>query len=320
MARLFLAFNSAVDPRSFHARHRRHLERQDFRGYLTPPTMMSLAQLTREPVTVEWSGNMSQDEFMMQDECVLVDEDDNVIGNANKKLSHTFNPVNSRGVLHRAFSVFLFDSDGRLLLQQRAADKITFPNVWTNTCCSHQLHGYAPTEVDTPEDVASGTVVGSKRAAVRKLFQELGIEADQVPLEKFKFLTRVHYWAADVVTHGRESPWGEHEIDYMLFIQADVTVKPNVEEVKDYKWVTPAELRAMMQPSTGLLWSPWFRIIAEKLLLPYWWSDLNETLTTDRWVDVQTIHRFDPTEEHMGGAGHAGEWLGVQSNLIHSGS
>jgi len=60
---------------------------------------------------------------------------------------------------------------------------------------------------------------GAKRAAIRKLHHELGIEASDVPIQKFKFLTRLHYWAADVVTHGPDSEWGEHEIDYILFIQ-----------------------------------------------------------------------------------------------------
>lgn len=69
---------------------------------------------------------------------------------------------------------------GKLLLQQRAASKITFPSVWTNTCCSHQLSGFDPPEVDLPEAVSNGSVMGSKRAAVRKLGHELGIPAHQV--------------------------------------------------------------------------------------------------------------------------------------------
>lgn len=75
---------------------------------------------------------------------------------------------------------------GRLLLQQRAASKITFPDVWTNTCCSHPLHGYDPPELDTDADVAAGSVPGAKRAAVRKLGHELGIAPQQLPLEGFR--------------------------------------------------------------------------------------------------------------------------------------
>ncbi len=103
--------------------------------------------------------------------------------------------------------MFLFNEKDELLLQQRASSKITFPYVWTNTCCSHPLHGLEPGEVDGPKDVADGSVMGVKHAAVRKLWHELGIPAEQLPVEKFKFLTRLHYWAADTVTHGKGSPW-----------------------------------------------------------------------------------------------------------------
>jgi isopentenyldiphosphate isomerase len=61
-----------------------------------------------------------------------------------------------------------------------------------------------PSEVDTPDEVAKGTVWGAKNAAIRKLDHELGIPAKELPIEKFKFLTRLHYWAADTVTHGNE--------------------------------------------------------------------------------------------------------------------
>jgi len=59
-----------------------------------------------------------------------------------------------------------------------------------------------PAEVDTPQDVAAGTVVGAKHAAIRKLYHELGMLSNELPIEKFKFLTRLHYWAADTITHG----------------------------------------------------------------------------------------------------------------------
>ena len=196
-------------------------------------------------------------------------------GTDNKYETHIFCPERPRGKLHRAFSVMLFNAEGRLLLQQRAKEKITFPSVWTNTCCSHPLTGLDPSEVDGPDDVKAGTVMGVKRAAVRKLKHELGIEPHQVPLEKFKFLTRLHYWAADVVTHGPGSPWGEHEIDYMLFIQVDsVDLKLNAEEVMATKWVSyPELLEGLMDKS--LLWSPWFRIITLKFM-GKWWADLTK--------------------------------------------
>lgn len=82
--------------------------------------------------------------------------------------------------------------------------RLSNQQVWTNTCCSHPLHGMEPNEVDTPEDVTNGTVYGVKHAAIRKLNHELGIPSHQLPLEKFKFLTRLHYWAVDTVTHGAD--------------------------------------------------------------------------------------------------------------------
>jgi len=256
---------------------------------------------------------------MNKDECILLDADDNVIGHCSKKKAHIFRELAPRGILHRAFSVFLFDSEGRLLLQKRADDKVTFRAVWTNTCCSHPLFGFSPTEVDTPEDVKNGTVRGVKRAAVRKLEQELGIPPSEVDPERFKFLTRLHYWAADVVTHGKNSPWGEHEIDYILFYQLKegetLTIKPNPEEVDDIKWVTKSALVSELANSEAkdkngskLIWSPWFRIIVQRFLAPLWWADLQHTLSSNQFVDGK-IHRFDCTSEHFGGAGKAGAWL-----------
>ena len=102
----------------------------------------------------------------------------------SKYQSHVFDKKTPRGALHRAFSVFLFNEEGKLLLQQRAADKITFPEVWTNTCCSHPLYGYEPDEVDSDESIAAGTVEGVKAAAVRKLEHELGIKSPKVRVSK----------------------------------------------------------------------------------------------------------------------------------------
>ena len=108
-----------------------------------------MASDTAAAATAAWDGaGLSQTDLMHKDECVLVDEADRVTGHASKWQAHRFEGAQPSGLLHRAFSVFLFDADGRLLLQQRALSKITFPGVWTNTCCSHPLYGYSPTEVD----------------------------------------------------------------------------------------------------------------------------------------------------------------------------
>jgi len=84
------------------------------------------------------------------------------------------------GLLHRAFSVFLFDSSNRLLLQQRSDEKITFPGYWTNTCCSHPLN------VEDEKD--ENNHLGVKRAARRKLYHELGIEPNHVRINSCSFL------------------------------------------------------------------------------------------------------------------------------------
>jgi isopentenyl-diphosphate delta-isomerase len=105
-----------------------------------------------------------------------------------------------KGLLHRAFSVFLFNDKNELLLQQRATEKITFPDMWTNTCCSHPLNIPGETGSNFTE-----CVEGVKRAAQRKLDHELGIKKEQVPIEDFHFLTRIHYKAPS------DGKWGEHE-------------------------------------------------------------------------------------------------------------
>jgi isopentenyl-diphosphate delta-isomerase len=105
-----------------------------------------------------------------------------------------------KGLLHRAFSVFLFNDKNELLLQQRATEKITFPDMWTNTCCSHPLSMPSETGSNLPD-----SIMGVKRAAQRKLDHELGIKKEQVPIENFHFLTRIHYKAPS------NGQWGEHE-------------------------------------------------------------------------------------------------------------
>ena len=89
----------------------------------------------------QWGQGLTQTDLMEKDTVLVLDDHDNVTGSASKKESHVFSMEQPRAILHRAFSVFLFDkSDGRLLLQQRASTKITFPNVRSGLRrhCSHQ--------------------------------------------------------------------------------------------------------------------------------------------------------------------------------------
>ena len=218
----------------------------------------------------------------MEEELLLVDGADRVIGSASKKECHL---LGERGelLLHRAFSVFLFDTEGRLLLQKRADEKITFPSCWTNTvraramappltferantpligqCCSH------PLGVAHEAETAGHT--GVKRAAVRKLEHELGIEPAQVPLDSFSFVTRVRYESRSCEV------WGESEIDHILVVRPPaLTLRPCANEVSDLRWVTQAELATMVrQAAAGQLhFSPWFALIHREGLLERWWN------------------------------------------------
>ncbi|KAH0558500.1 isopentenyl-diphosphate delta-isomerase idi1 [Trichoglossum hirsutum] len=213
---------------------------------------------------------------LMDEVCIVLDENDNPIGSASKKVCHLMDNID-RGLLHRAFSVFLFDSENRLLLQQRADEKITFPGMWTNTCCSHPLG--IPGETGAEIDAA---VQGVRRAAQRKLNHELGIKPAQVPLEKFDFLTRIHYKAPS------DGKWGEHEIDYILFIKADVSLDVNPNEVKDTRYVNAEELRAMFK-NDKLAFTPWFKLICKSMLFE-WWEHLDEGL--DRYKEQTQIIRM----------------------------
>jgi isopentenyl-diphosphate Delta-isomerase len=127
-----------------------------------------------------------QAQYMEEEMCVGVTFDDKPVKPLSKKAAHLVK--NKSPILHRAFSVFLFDEEGRLLLQRRAGSKITFPLFWTNTCCSHPL--WTPAELG--EDVGEGAkeeaaVVGCKRAAIRKLEHELGIPASAFTPEELVY-------------------------------------------------------------------------------------------------------------------------------------
>ena len=168
---------------------------------LFPDVQRSLSATHDTSTSHDDLAGYNEEQIKLMDEvCIVLDRNDKPIGSASKKTCHLMSNINA-GLLHRAFSVFLFDPDSKkLLLQQRASEKITFPDMWTNTCCSHPLG--IPGETGSTLDAA---IMGVKRAAQRKLDQELGIKTGQVPLDHFKFLTRIHYLAPS------DGKWGEHE-------------------------------------------------------------------------------------------------------------
>ena len=195
---------------------------------------------------------------MMAEAVLQVDENDVVVGPVSKADSHY-----QSGKLHRAFSVLLFNSEGKLLLQQRAHDKITFPSVWANSCCSHPLA--------SEEEMDETNARGVKIAAIRKLDQELGIAADSLNIDDFVFITKMRYSAR------MNADWIEREIDHILMIQADVELNPNPNEVSNVKWVSATELEDMLvEPDGGDVIAPWFRCIAARLMNEEWWSAIGD--------------------------------------------
>ncbi|TFL06214.1 NUDIX hydrolase domain-like protein [Pterulicium gracile] len=224
--------------------------------------------------TIDLSGYDAEQSKLMEERCILVDENDNAIGAVDKKTCHLMENIN-KGLLHRAFSAFVFrPSDGKLLLQQRATEKITFPDLWTNTCCSHPLD-------DFEEEKIMKEHLGVRVAATRKLEHELGIPTSQCPVDQYQYLTRIHYLAPS------DGLWGEHEVDSILFLTADVDVTPNANEIRDHKYVDKAELQAMFQDEKNLF-TPWFKLIARDFLFG-WWDQLLERRGTDGKVNAKSL-------------------------------
>ena len=241
---------------------------------------------------------MDQKAMMESDMLIVVDQNDVLVDGAvvSKRQAHEFNAQQPRGIAHRAFSFFLFNDKQEMLLTRRADSKITFPGVWTNTACSHPLYGMTPNEVDIVPD-AYPSFPGIKYAAIRKLRHELGIEAQHIPHGEIQFVSRFHYWASDTKSHGKDSPWGEHEVDYVLFLQCseEPPITMNPDEVSDCKYVSNQELREMFE-DPALEWSPWFRGIMD-LGGFAWWDDLEATLQGKNTNNG--IIFFDPPGEHV---------------------
>lgn len=201
---------------------------------------------------------------MEEDKCIVVDADDRSLRPASKAECHKWESIGEEtSMAHRAFSVFLFDQDGALLLQKRASTKITFPGYWANTCCSHPLW--------TDGEREEKDHLGVKRAARRKLEQELGIKG--FPIDRLYWVARVHYRAPC-----GDDVWGEHEVDHVLLAipEKPVELDLNPDEVERVTWVADeAELAEWVKSEKDGPASPWFELIRRELL-PSWWAAVRD--------------------------------------------
>jgi len=164
----------------------------------------------------------------MEEKVVLVTEKDEVLGLMEKMQAH------ENGILHRAFSVFLYNSKGEMLLQKRAAEKYHSPNQWTNACCSH------PRIEETYE-----------QAAKRRIKEELGIDCELE--EKFWFI-----YKADV----GQNLW-EHELDHVFVGNYEGEFNLNKEEVSEVRYISLENLNIELENNPENF-TEWFKIILEE--------------------------------------------------------
>lgn len=163
---------------------------------------------------------------------ILVDRKDKPIGFEEKMKAHE-----KGGKLHRAFSVFIFNSEGKMLLQLRSVKKHHFGGLWTNTCCSHPRKG---------EEI--------EEAAHRRLKDEFGFDTELK--EIFHFI----YKATD-----EKSGLTEHEFDHVFIGKYDGKPKPNDAEIDEWKWADVKKLRQDMEENPDK-YTPWFRIALDRVM------------------------------------------------------
>lgn len=170
---------------------------------------------------------MSSDKVVsFEDEkLILVDEQDNEIGNLPKDKCHV-----GRGRLHRAFSLFIFDAEGRVLLQQRSAQKRLWPMYWSNACCSHPRRGEEMTE-----------------ATNRRLNQELGLTSELEFL--FKFIYQAQY----------DQSGAEHELCWVYIGRSTDTVVVNANEIVDWRFVSIDSLEKELAAEPDKF-TPWMKL------------------------------------------------------------
>ena len=162
---------------------------------------------------------------MIEEQVILVNEQDEQLGLMPKMEAH------EKALLHRAFSVFIFNDQGELLLQQRSASKYHSPKLWTNTCCSHQRDG----EIN----IAAGK---------RRLKEEMGFVCDLK--EVFWFVYKAPF----------DNGLTEHELDHVMVGNYNKDPELNEEEVQSYRWMTLDDVKLDMEKEPEK-YTEWFKII-----------------------------------------------------------
>lgn len=167
---------------------------------------------------------MSEKEMIL-----LVDENDNEVGYGEK------HEVHKKGIFHRAFSIFIFNSQKQLLMQKRESNKYHSPGLWTNTCCSHQRQNELLSE-----------------AIHRRLKEEMGFDCQLK--EVFTFSYRVEFKPGLI----------ENEFDHVFVGYYEGEITPEPSEVEDYKWMSLEEIKKDMEQNPDK-YTYWFKICFPKV-------------------------------------------------------
>jgi isopentenyl-diphosphate delta-isomerase len=165
------------------------------------------------------------------EQVILVDHNDKELGLEEKLRAHQ-----NGAKLHRAFSIFIFNSRGETMLQRRAASKYHGGGLWSNTVCSHQRHGETTLE-----------------AAHRRLVEEMGFDCKMKEAFAFEYRTRM------------DKDLTEYEYDHVVFGTYDGEPDPNPAEVQDWKWMGLDELKEGLEKRPKE-YTPWIRICIEKVI------------------------------------------------------
>ena len=175
-----------------------------------------------------WAGSDSTSEA---ESLILVDEADREVGHMSKALCHE-----GQGVLHRAFSLLIFNDRGELLLQRRSAAKRLWPHYWSNSCCSH------PRRAESME-----------AAIHRRLNEELGLACPLHFLFKFRYQAQFG------------SVGAEHELCSVFIGRSSGRVQVDRNEISGWRWVSPEGLAAEMRGGGAERFTPWFTMEWERI-------------------------------------------------------